>query len=123
MIEKVSFFSQIFETEILMDFYALRAPDSDNHIFSGWFVCLCLCICYPRSSKINYNRKFKFNILYLYYMLRIYYLFVSKVSNCNWKHFMTIGNKLCLQGHRKELFISAYGGNFLLGYFSIFGLH
>ena len=42
---------QIFEMEILMDLYVLRSPESENHIFSKWSVCMfvclsvCMCVC------------------------------------------------------------------------------
>ena len=42
MIEKVLFLGQIFEMKILLDLHVLRAPESKNHIFSGWSVCVCV---------------------------------------------------------------------------------
>ena len=43
MVEKVWFLDQIFEMEILMDLHVMRSPESENHIFSVWSVCLCVC--------------------------------------------------------------------------------
>ena len=40
MVEKVLFLGQIFELEILMGLHVMRTPESKNHIFSGWSVCL-----------------------------------------------------------------------------------
>ena len=44
-VEKVLFLSQIFEVEILMDLHVVRSPESENHIFSVWSVCMCVCLC------------------------------------------------------------------------------
>ena len=34
-----------------MDLHVLRFPESENHIFSVWFVCMCVrvsvCVCVP----------------------------------------------------------------------------
>ena len=37
--------SQIFEVEILMDLHVLKSPESENHIFSTWSVCMRVCVC------------------------------------------------------------------------------
>ena len=42
MVKNVLFLGQIFEMEILMDFHAMRAPLSENHIFSIRSVCMCV---------------------------------------------------------------------------------
>ena len=42
MVKKVLFVGQIFEIEILVDLHFLRTPESENHIFRGWSVCVCL---------------------------------------------------------------------------------
>ena len=39
-VEKVLFWGQIFEMEILMDLHVLRSPESENHIFNVWSVCM-----------------------------------------------------------------------------------
>ena len=44
MVEKELFLGQIFELEILMDSHVLRSPESENHIFSKWSVCVCVCM-------------------------------------------------------------------------------
>ena len=41
-VEKLLYLGQIFEMEILMDLHVLRSPESENHIFSKWSVCLCV---------------------------------------------------------------------------------
>ena len=38
--EKVLFWGQIFEVEILMDLHVLRSPVYEKHIFSVWSVCM-----------------------------------------------------------------------------------
>ena len=40
MVQKEFFFGQIFKMEILMALYVMRDPESKNHIFSVWSVCL-----------------------------------------------------------------------------------
>ena len=54
-----------------MDLHVLRSPESENHIFSVWSVCMCVsvctCACYQQNSKTNYSRNIKFGILHLYY--------------------------------------------------------
>ena len=40
MIEKVLFWSKVLEIEFLIKHHVLRFPESKNHIFSGWSVCL-----------------------------------------------------------------------------------
>ena len=40
MVEKVLHWGQIFEMEILMDLHVLVSPESENHIFSSWSVCV-----------------------------------------------------------------------------------
>ena len=63
--EKVLFWGQISEMEILMELHVLRSPESENHIFSVW--CVCMCVCYQHNSETNNSRIFKFGILYLYH--------------------------------------------------------
>ena len=60
------FLGQIFEVEILMVLHVLRSPESENHIFSIWSVCMCVCD--QHNSKTNCSRNIKFDILHLYYM-------------------------------------------------------
>ena len=45
IIDKALFFGQIFKMEILMDLYVLKSPESGNHIFSVWSLCLYVCVC------------------------------------------------------------------------------
>ena len=45
MIEKRLIFGQIFEMGILMELHILRTPQSERHIFRGWYISLSLCAC------------------------------------------------------------------------------
>ena len=46
MEEKVLFWGQIFEMEILMDLHILSSSEYENHVFSAWSVCVCVvCVC------------------------------------------------------------------------------
>ena len=50
------FLGQIFEMEILLDLHVLRSPESENHIFSVWPVCivsLCVSMCVPVSLSLS----------------------------------------------------------------------
>ena len=79
MVEKVLLLGQIFKMEILMDLHVFRAPESENHIFSKWTVCMC--VCYQHNSKTNYSRIFKFGILHLYHvqmLLETFYKYWTK---------------------------------------------
>ena len=71
-VKKVMFWSRIFEMEILMDLHVLRSPESENHIFSKWSVCICVggeCVFfYQHNSKTKCSRIFKFGILHLYHI-------------------------------------------------------
>ena len=64
MVEKVLFLGQIFEMGILMDLHAIRTSESDNYIFSAWFVCLCICD--QHNSKTICCRNIRYSILHLY---------------------------------------------------------
>ena len=44
MIEKILFLSQIFEVEFQMDLHVLRSPESEIHIFRGWFEYVCMSV-------------------------------------------------------------------------------
>ena len=44
MVEKVLFLGQIFEMHILVDLQVIRTPESENHFFSVWSVCVCMCV-------------------------------------------------------------------------------
>ena len=67
-----------FEMQTLMDIHVLRSPESENHIFSVWSVCMCvclyvcmsvsLCVCYQHNSKTKCSRNIKFGILHLYHI-------------------------------------------------------
>ena len=55
MVEKVLFFSHIFGIKFLMDLHVLRATESENHIFSGWSVCVCLKNKVQQKPRIWYS--------------------------------------------------------------------
>ena len=44
-IEKVLFSGRFFEIEFSLDLHVLRSPESENHVFSGWSVCVSVCVC------------------------------------------------------------------------------
>ena len=49
MVEKIIFWSQILEVDILMDLHILRYLEHENHILSSWslslYMCVCVCVC------------------------------------------------------------------------------
>ena len=59
--EKVLFWGQIFEMEVLMDLHVLRSPDSENQIFSGWSMFLCVI-------SITQNQIRAENLNFLFYV-------------------------------------------------------
>ena len=80
-IEKVLFWGQIFEPEFLMYLDVLRSPESENHIFREWSVCvyvcvyvctcvrmyMCVYVCEQHNSRTVCSRMFKFGIPNLYH--------------------------------------------------------
>ena len=81
--------------EILIDLHAMGSHESENHSFSVWSVYLsvCVCVCVPvinitqkqiaaESSNLAFN--------------------ICVIGRCYLKLFVKIGQKLCVQGHRKE---------------------
>ena len=65
MVDKVLFWGQNFEMEILMDLHVMRTPDPKiTFLVFG----LSVCVCYQHNSKTNYNRNIKFGILHLYHI-------------------------------------------------------
>ena len=55
---KKVFTVQTFETAFLIELHFLGSPESENHIFSSWFVYESVI-----STKTNNCRKFKFGTL------------------------------------------------------------
>ena len=53
-IEKVLFSGRFFEIEFSLDLHVLRSPESENHVFSGWSLCVCVCLC---VNTITQERK------------------------------------------------------------------
>ena len=51
VVEKVVFWDKIFKMEIFMDLHVFRFPESENHTFSCWIVCMCVCPCYRITPK------------------------------------------------------------------------
>ena len=91
MIEKVLFWGQIFEIEILMDLHVMKTPESKNQIFSIWSVCMCVSV-----SVISITQKL---VTAETSNLVFYILIINKLYL---KHFIKIGQKLCVQEHTKE---------------------
>ena len=44
-----------------MNIHGLTYSESENHIFSDWYICVCIHIYYSYNSKENYNKRFKFD--------------------------------------------------------------
>ena len=105
MVEKVFFWREIFKMEILMDLLFFEG----FWIWKSYFLRLvCMCVCYQHNSKTYSSRNFKFSIV----------SYVDPVWNFSWRP-----DKICVQRHPKAfLYITAYGGNFLLVHFSIYRL-
>ena len=78
MVEKELFSGQIFEMEVLINLHDMTTPESENHIFNVWFVCVCVsCVCFcvrAYVSVISITQKQitaetpKFGILHLYHI-------------------------------------------------------
>ena len=57
-IEKVLFSGQFFETEFSPDLHVFRSPESENHVFSNWSVCVSVCLSVCLSvNTITQKRK------------------------------------------------------------------
>ena len=72
-----------------MDLHVLRAPESENHVFSVWSVCMGVCIINITQKQITAevsNLVFYICIMYRRYL----------------KLFTKIRQKLCVQEHTKE---------------------
>ena len=99
MVKKVLFLGQIFEMETFMDLHIMKIPKSENHIFSDWSVrmcvcvCACVCVCVSVISQIQKQIIAKTSNLVFYICIMYRYLL---------KLFMMIGQKLCVQGYKKE---------------------
>ena len=55
-----------------MDLPVLKSHEFENHILSGWSVCVCcvhllMCVCYQINSKTFCSRNSIFYILNLYH--------------------------------------------------------
>ena len=81
-----------------MNLYVLRAPESENHIFSVWPMCVrvpvCVSVCVISIAQNQITAESSNLVFYICIIYR-YYLKLSK----------KIGQKLCLQGHTKEILI------------------
>ena len=86
------FLDQNFEMKILMDLHVLRSPESKNHTFSVWSVCTSV-----RVSVISIIQKqitAETSNLVFYFCIK---------NRCFLELFVKIGQKLCVQGHTKEI--------------------
>ena len=64
-----------------MDLDGLRFPESENHIFGVWSVCVSVVSITKKQLTAETSKL---------------------VYRCDLKSFMKIGQKLCVQGHTKE---------------------
>ena len=93
---KIILGGQTFEMEILMDLHVLRSPDSENHIFSKWSLCMCVCVCLCVCvSVINLTQK---QIIAESSNLAFY---IWVIGRCYLKLFIKIGQKFC--AHKRIL--------------------
>ena len=70
-----------------MVLHVLRSPESENHIFSVWSVCVCaITITQKQITAESSNLEF----------------YICNTGKCYLKLFIKIGQKLCVQGHTKE---------------------
>ena len=64
-----------------MDLHDMRSPESVNHIFSVWSVCVCVCPCVcdgcQHNSKTNNRRNTKLGILHLYHTQMLLETFIK----------------------------------------------
>ena len=81
------FLGQIFELEIFVDVNVLGFPESENYIFSGWFVCVSVISITQKQIMTETSNL-------------IFYKYIT--CRCNLKFFVKIEQKLCVQGHTKE---------------------
>ena len=109
MVEKILLLVQIFEVGILIDLHVFRSPESENHVFSSWYVCVHDISMHQKEITAETS-------CFLFYICMIY--------TCNLKLFIKIEQNFCVLGHTKEfLCIIAYECNILFVNFSINRLH
>ena len=80
MVEEVLFWSQIFEVETSIDLPVLMSPQSENHIFIYWYVCVSYRITRKQITVKTSNSVF----------------YISVTRRCNLIFFMKIGKKIFL---------------------------
>ena len=85
MVQKVLLLVHNFEMEILMDLQVLRSQKPENHIFSGWSVCVCL------RMPVTSLKKLKKQIISETPNLEFY---MCVIGRCYLKIFLIIGQKL-----------------------------
>ena len=91
-----------------MDLQVMRTPESENHIFSVWPVCLSVTVIRITQKEITAVSP---NSAFYIFIIDRYYLELLKEFQ----------QKLCVQGYTKEfLYIKAEGGNFLFLNFWMF---
>ena len=84
------------EMEILMDLCVLKPLESENHIFSDWFMCLYVCVCVCVSFISITQKQIAVEISNL-----VFYICITR--RCSSNLFMKIGIKLYIQRQTKEL--------------------
>ena len=101
-----------------MDLHVMRSLESENHIFSVWYVrvyvCVSVCVCVSVISITQKQITAESSNLAFYICL---------IGGCYWKLFIKVEQKLCVQGRTKEFkYFTAFGQNFVLVNFRIFRL-
>ena len=96
MEEKVLFLGQIFEKKIFMDLHAMRSPESENHIFNVWSVCVFVISI--TQKQIIAETKF----IYILFKLNLFIFYLCIQYMYSLKLFMKVGQIVRLQGHAKD---------------------
>ena len=94
-----------------MDLHVLRSPDSENHIFSVWSLCLYVSVSLSESVSVSMCVTV-INMAQKQIATETTNSIFSICIMCRWylKFFMKIGQKLCVHGITKVLgYIAAYG--------------
>ena len=52
-----SVWGQIFKIEILMDLHGMRTPESENHVFSIWSVCMYVLVSVINITQSKLQQK------------------------------------------------------------------
>ena len=80
-------FVLIFKIEILMDLHVVKSPESENHIFNAWSVCVSVISITQKQITAKASNL-------------VFYICIT--YRCSLILYINIGQKLCVQGHTKE---------------------